>query len=245
MLANLKTTARPFPTMANTQYPQVVVACLMQEQEHDPKIKTDFMAQYEPLMDYIRLNYVATFITSAEYLNLKSRNRPSVVLIVTEEITKIHRVGLRSALAKYVEMGGSLIFCCWFATKSTAWGIDGVLWEFNPEWTVKEGLEEFVRMNLNLNPALQQITGDAFINHLEPNYAIKAVHIQGISVANRIYLPSTEEEKRDVVAIDPHAEGTPSAFLKHGRGHLGYVGDVEFNSGTQALILAMIRKFLS
>ena len=228
--------------MSKPQYYEIVVACLLKD--NVGALRANFMAQYEPLMQYIRYNYESSFTTTAVGLDLKSKNRPRVVLMVTEDVTKIGFVHLRSELARYVQTGGTLILCCWFAAKSNAMGIDSLLWEFHCDWTVKEGLEEFVRVNLTLNAALKQKLGQTF-NLLEPTYAIQAIHIQGVSVADRVYLGPSENEIREVAAIDPNAESTPSAFRKHGRGFLGYVGDVGLESGTQALILSMIRKSLS
>ena len=230
--------------MAPPLYNEVIIACLMPT--FNPALQADFLVQYEPLINYMREKWTSTaFRTTVESLNLKSENRPRVILMVNENVTKIGYVNLRSELAKYVETGGTLILCCWFPTKSTTWGINALLWEFKCNWTVKEGLEGFVRTNLTLNPALKQTIGDNSFNYLEPIYAIEAVHIQGVSVADQVYLASSEQEYTSVGAVDPNAEGTPSAFRKHGRGFLGYVGDIGLQSGTQALILSMIREFLS
>ena len=222
------------------QYFEVVVACLLEK--NDAATRHNFKDEYESLLNEIRLNYDAAFRTTVESLDLRSSNRPRVIVMVTEEATTIKHVNLRVALARYVETGGTLICCCWFPSKSAVMSIDAFLWEFHCGWTVLEGLDGFVRVNLSLNTALKPTIGETSFKLLEPVYAIEAVHLQGVSDDNKVYLAGSEEENPKVAAIDPRAEGTPSAFRKCGRGFLGYVGDIGLETGTQAIIMAMIRK---
>lgn len=224
--------------------PPVIVARLTQED--NPEIRTMFMEQYQPLMNVVRGGHpAAAMITDFKQLDLKSKNRPKAVLMVTNEVTKAHHVSLRAELARYVETGGALILCCWFVSKSTPWEIDGVLWEFKCGWSVKEQLHEYVRRGLALNPAFRPTIGDAPFKILEDSYAIQAVHLQGVAEPHKAYHQAFEELNTEIGVLDPGAETTPSAFRKHGRGFLGYVGDIAIESGTHALIAAMLGKYLS
>ena len=228
--------------MASPDNYPVVVARLTQDD--DLKTRTLFMEQYQPLMNAIRGGYQAAMISDVKHLDLKSKNRPKAILMVTNEVTKAYHVSLRAELARYVETGGTLILCCWFISQSTTWEIEGVLWEFKCGWEVKEGLEKYVRTGLALNPALRSI-GDTPLTSLEDSYPIQAVHLQGVAESNKLYYQTFEELNPEIRALDPGAKATPSAFRKHGRGFLGYVGDVVIESGTQALILAMLGEFVS
>ena len=228
--------------MASVGY-QVVVARLMENGVEDLAIKADFNEQYGTLMNIIRTAYTANMITDIKSLDLRTMFRPKVILLVTDEITKHEHVNYRSKLAKFVETGGTLILCCWFVSKSTAWGIEGILWEFREcEWTVAEGLEAFVRTDLVLNKAtaMKQKFGDHAFNFLKDTYSMQAVNLKGVAIHDQIYRPGWQMVHPAVEALDEFAAATPSAYHKHGRGYLGYIGDIKLEDGTKELIVAML-----
>ena len=228
--------------MASVGY-QVVVARLMENGVENLAIKADFNKQYGTLMDIIRTAYTATMITDIKSLDLRTIFRPKVILLVTDEITKHEHVDYRSRLAKFVETGGTLILCCWFVSKSTAWGIEGILWEFKQcQWTVAEGLEAFVRTNLVLNKtkAVKEKFGDQAFRLIKDTYSMQAVNIKGVALDDQVYRPARHTVIPGVEAFDKLADVTPSAYHKHGLGYLGYVGDMRLEDGTKELIVAML-----
>lgn len=229
--------------MANPGY-QVVVARLMEDGKEDLVLKADFKNQYDTLMNIIRTTYTATMITDVKSLDFKTMFRPKAIVLVTEEITKAEHVKLHSPLAKYVETGGTLILCCWFVTKSSTWGIEGLLWEFKCGWTVAEGLEVFERTNLTLNTTMvmKEKFGENAFQYLEDTYWMEAVHLEGVAKQDQVYLPTLQRDYPAVEALEIFTHATPSAFRKHGKGFLGYVGDTKLGHGTQALIVAMLGK---
>ena len=196
-------------------------------------------------MDIIRTQYSSTMIINWRDLDLTSAVRPKVIMIVTSEIEEARHVHLRAALARYVETGGTLILCCWFASGTTSWGIEGILWEFQCGWKVKEGLETFKRDDLTLNPRMRQAFGEQAFVFLEERYTIEARHIQGVSELDQIYCQQPKEGSPAIASLDMRAEAVPSAFRKHGKGMLGYVGDVKMEKGTCAVIVAMLEAVVS
>ena len=228
--------------MASAGY-QVVVARLMEKGVENLAIKADFNQQYGALMEIIRSAYSATMITDIKSLDLRTMFRPKVVLLVTDEITKHEHVQYRPRLAKFVETGGTLILCCWFVSKSTAWGIEGILWEFKQcKWTVAEGLEAFVRTDLALNkvPTMKQKFGDHAFNLIKDTYSMQAVSLKGVAVDDQVYRAARHVDFPGVEAFGNSADATPSAYHKYGRGYLGYVGDIKLEEGTKELIVAML-----
>ena len=222
---------------------QVVVARLMENGVEDLAIKAEFNEQYGTLMNIIRNAYTATMITDINSLDLRTIFRPKVILLVTDEITKHEHVHQRPKLAKFVETGGTLILCCWFVSKSTTWGIEGILWEFREcQWTVAEGLEAFVRTDLVLNKAtaMKQKFGDHAFKFLKDTYSMQAVSLKGVATHDQVYHPGWHMVFPAVEALGEVAAATPSAYHKHGRGYLGYIGDVKLEEGTKELIVAML-----
>lgn len=229
--------------MASVGY-QVVVARLMENGAEDLAIKADFNEQYGSLMHIIKTAYTATMITNIKSLDLRTMFRPKVILLVTDEITKHEHVHHRSQLARFVETGGTLILCCWFVSKSTAWGIEGILWEFREcEWTVAEGLEAFVRTDLTLNKAtaMKQKFGDHAFKFIKDTYSMQAVSLKGVATHDQVYRPGRQTDFPAVEALEGKlTAATPSAYYKHGRGYLGYIGDIKLEEGTKELIVAML-----
>ena len=224
--------------MASAGY-QVVVARLMENGVENLATKAEFNEQYGTLMSIIRTAYTATMITNIKSLDLRTMFRPKVILLVTDEITKHENVQYRSKLAKFVEEGGTLILCCWFVSKSTTWGIEGILWEFREcDWTVAEGSEASVITDVTLNkaPAMKQKFGDHAFGLIKDTYSMQAVNLKGVATNDQVYrafFPAAEP-------LDKFADVTPSAYHKYGRGYLGYVGDIKLEEGTKELIVAML-----
>ena len=223
---------------------QVVVARLMHPKD-DPGTKSLFYDHFGSLMDIIRTQYVSAMITDVNQLDLTSPVRPKAILLVTSEITDVKYVKLRAALAKYVESGGTLILCCWLVSQGSAWGIDSILWEFQCGWTIAEGLHSYTRTNLTLNQLMRRNFGHLAFDYLEHTYPIEARHIKGVSEFDQIYCPHVEREDFGATAIDMRSEAVPAAFRKHGKGMLGYVGDQKLQTGTRAVIVAMLGESIS
>ncbi|KAI9032945.1 hypothetical protein DFJ74DRAFT_597421, partial [Hyaloraphidium curvatum] len=78
---------------------------------------------------------------------------------------------------------------------------------------------------------------------LPERYSMKALHVDGAEADQRVYVPAegavTESRVFPVMPVTDKGEA-PIAFAKVGEGYLGYVGDVNNETGTQRVILAMI-----
>ena len=73
-------------------------------------------------------------------------------------------------------------------------------------------------------------------------YSQKAVFLSNVAQSDSLYLPSSDSMTQSLV-FSPQSvkqDQTPLAFTKVGDGWLGYVGDVNNEQGSQAVILAML-----
>jgi hypothetical protein len=69
-------------------------------------------------------------------------------------------------------------------------------------------------------------------------YSQKAVFLSNVAQSDSLYLPSSDSLVFSSRSVDQNT--TPSALAKVGDGWLGYIGDVNNEQGSQAVILAMV-----
>lgn len=77
---------------------------------------------------------------------------------------------------------------------------------------------------------------------LVPRYSQKAVYLKNVARADAMYLPAPSSRIQSMVfAWDPVDDltQTPAAFGRCGNGLLGFVGDVNAETGTDKVVLAM------
>jgi hypothetical protein len=80
------------------------------------------------------------------------------------------------------------------------------------------------------------------MSSLSNTYSQKAVFLSNVSSDDSLYRPSSDSRTQSLVfPAEPVNQGeTPVAFTKVGDGWLGYIGDVNNEKGSQAVILAMV-----
>lgn len=80
-------------------------------------------------------------------------------------------------------------------------------------------------------------------NSLDTSYSQKAVLLEGVAPENALYLPSPQSRTQSFVfpAEPVQQDQTPVAFIKRGDGWLGYLGDVNNETGTQKVVMEMCR----
>ena len=77
---------------------------------------------------------------------------------------------------------------------------------------------------------------------LEGSYSQKAVFLAGVSRGDAIYVPSSRSRTQSMVFAPESVDvgQTPVALAKVGDGLVGYVGDVNNEEGSQAVVHAMV-----
>ena len=76
---------------------------------------------------------------------------------------------------------------------------------------------------------------------------MKAVHLKNVPAAAKIYVPTDDSRVQSAVFPADRVDiaQTPAVWQLHGQGYIAYIGDVNNESGSRALIMAMLSKFWS
>lgn len=71
---------------------------------------------------------------------------------------------------------------------------------------------------------------------------MKALHVANVSFNDRIYGPTSTSETQSMVfpAMSVDQSQSPAVLGRCGKGYLGYLGDVNNEECTQAVLMAMI-----
>ena len=75
---------------------------------------------------------------------------------------------------------------------------------------------------------------------------MKAVHLKNVPAAAKIYVPTDDSRVQSAVFPADRVDmaQTPAVWQRHGQGYIAYIGDVNNESGSQVLIMAMLSKLL-
>ncbi|KAL8716071.1 MAG: hypothetical protein Q9225_006241 [Loekoesia sp. 1 TL-2023] len=151
---------------------------------------------------------------------------------------------LQRQLASYAKNGGTVIFCCLFSSFVRPPDMDKLWQNFEQSW--KSG--DYHRTTFYLSQKIKTVLGGQRAAGLEREYSAKALHLKDVPVASKVYVP-LEQSRIESRVFAPEAvdnSQTSAAYHKYGDGWLGYIGDVNNEEGSQALLLAMLgRSFLS
>jgi hypothetical protein len=108
----------------------------------------------------------------------------------------------------------------------------------HPELDLPWASGDYHRTTFALNPAMTHFeTGG-----MASSYSQKALHVKNVQRGDAVYLPSDESRTESAVFPSrPVGDRTqaPAAFAPVGEGKVGYVGDVNNESGTTAVVLRM------
>ncbi|KAL8653283.1 MAG: hypothetical protein Q9210_002183 [Variospora velana] len=180
----------------------------------------------------------ATSMASAQSL-LSTQSFMAVLVADSGTSVKKHNA-LQIQLASYAAVGGTVIFCCLFASFIRPPDM-GKLWKnFNMPW----GSGDYHRSTFYLSQKMKNVFGSQRAKHLPSEYSMKALHLANVPVDSRVYVP-LEQSRTESRVFPPAAvdnSQTPAAFHKYGSGWLGYIGDVNNEDGSQALLMAMLSR---
>ena len=167
-----------------------------------------------------------------------SQSRPAVILATNGYITKQRYKALHNELISFVNDGGTLICCCNFSNFCRPADLDAFFAAFGVRW--KNG--DYHRSTFVLNEAFKDRFGADRFKKLPPSYSMKALHVDGASSSAMIYAPNSASRTQSMVFMPSSVDlaQAPAVLEKCGQGELGYVGDVNPEEGTQALLLVMV-----
>ncbi|KAJ8131936.1 hypothetical protein O1611_g1685 [Lasiodiplodia mahajangana] len=142
---------------------------------------------------------------------------PSVIFITDGGVTKIMKVWER--VIDCLRGGSTVVLAACFSSLVNEGQFNRCFAKIGLPW--KRG--EYHRTNVSLRPG---VVDDRLKTQLLPTYSQKALYVQGVARSDVWYAG-----ERDEVAV---------AFTKVGNGMLGYVGDVNGEDGSEAVVLAML-----
>lgn len=176
--------------------------------------------------------------TLAAAQSLLSTQSFKAVLAVDGGIAIRRNNALQKQLASYAKNGGTVIFCCLFSSFVRPPDMDKLWQNFEQPW--KSG--DYHRTTFYLSQKVKTILGSQRAAGLEREYSAKALHLKDVPVASRVYVP-LEQSRIESRVFAPQAvdnSQTPAAYHKYDDGWVGYIGDVNNEDGSQALLLAML-----
>lgn len=193
---------------------------------------------YGPLFRNIRRRFRTTDFDFTKSRNLFAAGKPSVVLAVDGLLSRKRYDGLVQQLAQYTLDGGTVICCCLFSNFCTPPGMENLFTRFGFQW--KSG--DYHRTTFALNEDFRALFGDQLYSTLESSYCVKALHVKHVPYNARIYSPTEESRTQSRVFPAGHVDQaqSPAVLTRCGKGWFGYLGDVNNEEGSQALLTAMI-----
>ncbi|KAL9027079.1 MAG: hypothetical protein Q9196_004345 [Gyalolechia fulgens] len=176
--------------------------------------------------------------TTVAAQSLLSTQSFKAILAVDGGIAVRRNNALQQQLASYVKLGGTVIFCCLFSSFVRPSDMDK-LWEnFEQPW--KSG--DYHRTTFYLSQKMKSVLGSQRAAGLEREYSAKALHLKNVPVGSKAYvpLPQSMVESRVFAPSPVDNSQTLAAFHKYGEGWLGYIGDVNNETGSQSLLMALL-----
>ena len=167
-----------------------------------------------------------------------TNNTPSAVLITDPAIVtrKPACTAVSEKVIDYVRGGGTAVLATHFSCFVPP--LDLNRW-FRTSWNLPWQSGDYHRTTVYLNSECRG-------RHLDPvglpdEYSQKALFLKNVAKDAAVYLPSSNSRIESAVfAPDPvDCEQTPVVFAKVGEGWLGYVGDVNNETESQTVVLAM------
>jgi hypothetical protein len=164
-----------------------------------------------------QVNWKAIVITSAVIASKKSKN-------------------LHPKVLEYAKGGGRVIFAGTFSSMIRPPDFDKF---FGTVWSLPWKFGDYNRTTFMLNPSRwNELQRNSL---LLPAYSMKAVHIKGSDFQSAVYIttPNSKIESNVFAATSAHKAQAPVVFSPYYEGYVGYVGDVNSEKGSTAVVLAM------
>ena len=156
---------------------------------------------------------------------------------------------LRDYVRNFAEhQGGTVLFCGTFGSfiRPTDFNL-----YFGSEWQLPWRFGDYNRSTFTLNPEFSLVRNDSDgsgddlqTSVLERAYSQKAIHIKGAARHAMLYIPTSQSQiESSVWAPMPVNDLTqsPTVFQTYGKGHVGFLGDVNSETGTTKAVVALCR----
>lgn len=193
---------------------------------------------YAPLLSNIKAHFTTIEVDYTEVRDLFMGGKPQVVLAVDGQITRRKYEGLHTQLAEYTRDGGAVICCCNFSSFCRPNDLNQFFSRFGFQW--KSG--DYQRTTFALNIAFKHVFAASAFSELAPSCSMKALHLANVSSNDRIYGPTGTSRLESMVfpAESVDQSQSPAVLGRCSEGYLGYLGDVNNEECSQALLMVMI-----
>lgn len=162
---------------------------------------------------------------------------PTAIIVFDPDIIKYAHSTVLQYVMSYVRGGGIAIFTGTFTTSLQP---DDLSHFFRWYWGLPWEKGDVHRTTVHLNRRVEAVPHSG----LPPAYSLEGVFLKNVTVDMALYLPSENSHTEwGPFLLEPVADltQTPAAFALIENGYLGYVGDVEQEVESDAVILAMCR----
>lgn len=166
---------------------------------------------------------------------LSEQPHPSATLITDEALTNNENTDVWEAVLKYVRQGGTSVVMGHFSSSVKPARIKPFFAKAGLQWEAGS----YHRTTLVLN---QEAVGSSLAAVLPAKYSQKAVFVKNVADTDAWY-HSDENSVNESQVFGPTSANivgeTPVVLTHVGAGKLGYIGDVNAEKGSDAVILAM------
>ncbi|EGG11867.1 uncharacterized protein MELLADRAFT_115020 [Melampsora larici-populina 98AG31] len=183
----------------------------------------DFHDQIESLYEVQEAKTIDESLAS-----LDAHPKPKVVLLVHGEICDKEHSMVIKKVSTFAKQGGTVIMCFNFASflpfPTTKWIFQkhlGLTWE----------LGAYTRQDFKINKIFKNV----FKIPLDTNYNVKALNITKVSEHCQIYTVTGAVKHESSVIFERYTD----------TGFIGYIGDVNNQTGSQTVLLAMLDKAIN
>jgi hypothetical protein len=168
-----------------------------------------------------------------------SSNTPAAIIATDPAVAKSNaHPDVLQLLQSYVANGGHLIFACQFSSFITPPQMNS-FWTttFSKPWT----FGDYHRTDVHLQAQTATALGAAVSTRLPQMYSQKAVFLKNVRPAEALYGPTPDSRTQSAVFPPGSVDQSqiPVVWAQVGQGWLGYVGDVNGEKGSDAVVLAM------
>ncbi|OJD12875.1 hypothetical protein AJ78_06590 [Emergomyces pasteurianus Ep9510] len=195
-----------------------------------------FDEMYKPLLGALASKASVQRATKpAAAISYLSTNTPTAIIVTDPGIVKREHSAILEKVISYASHGGIVILAGHFSSFVRP---DDLNEFFHSRWNVPWKFGEYQRTTLRLNPQARLANKAG----LPAAYSQKAVFPSNVPLDAALYLP-TEDSVTESLVFPPmpvaDLKQTPVVFAPVGEGWLGYVGDVNAEVGSTAVVLAM------
>ena len=163
-----------------------------------------------------------------------------IALVTDAGISRPEYEAALAALVNFVRAGGTAIIMGYFSACITPDETDRF---FLYTWSLPWRSGPYHRTTSWLNPAVSWVEMNRLvIDDLDLSYSQEALHLSNVPHGSAVYLPGVDSriERMGILTIPIEDETqTPVAIGAVGFGRLAYVGDVNGESGSEKVVIAM------